>query len=200
MLYLLPGMGANKQMYQGAWRQCPGITFVDWPRYQGEASLSAIADRLIQEYRMTSHDHVGGSSFGGMVSIEIYKILKIPRVVLLGSALTVSEIRPLLRLLAPFASLAPIQCIQLLTQHCDSHVLAMFRAADPAFIKAMCLAASQWSGYVGDTSDFVRIHGERDPIIQPPQDAEIIKGAGHLVAMTHPDACVRVLEKNTEHA
>ncbi len=71
----------------------------------------------------------------------------------------------------------------------------MFRVADPAFIKTMCVAASNWSGYVGDLSSILRIHGEEDQIIKCPKDAEIIKGAGHLVAMTHPGECIRILEK-----
>ena len=76
MFYLLPGMGASKEMYQGAWLKFPGIACINWPRHQGEASLSEVADRLIQEYGITSNDWIDGSSLGGMVAIEIYKKLK----------------------------------------------------------------------------------------------------------------------------
>lgn len=192
-------MGANKEMYQGAWLKLPEVSFINWPRYEGEISLSAIAERLIQEYGITTNDWIGGSSLGGMVAIEIHKKIKNSKVVLLGSALTIQEIRPLLRLLAPLASITPIKLIQLLVKNCDSIVFEMFRVADPVFIKAMCIAAANWDGYVGDTSSFLRIHGEQDQFIKCPRNAEIIKGAGHFVAMTHPDECICILEKNASN-
>lgn len=193
MLYLLPGMGARQAMYQGAWRASSGIVFLDWPPYRGESSLSAMADRVIQEYGITTADGIGGSSLGGMVALEIYKKLNNRRVVLLGAALTVHEIRPAVRRLAPLVAAMPIRLMQWLTQCCDSTVIEMFRAADAAFLKAMCGAASRWDRYDGDRGDIIRIHGARDRVIPCPPDAAIIADAGHLVAMTHPDACVRIL-------
>ena len=47
----------------------------------------------------------------------------------------------------------------------------------------------------GDANNILRIHGEKDLIIKCPKKAEVIKGAGHLVAMTHSDECIRILEK-----
>lgn len=193
MMYLLPGMGASQAMYQGAWRTLPGLTCLDWPAYRGEASLSAMADRLIRAYGITSNDAIGGSSLGGMVALEIHKKLKNRHVVLLGSALAVHEIRPALRRLAPFVATMPIRLMQWLTRGCDSAVIEMFRNADAAFLKTMCGAALRWDGYDGDRRDIMRIHGARDRVIPCPQDAAIVADAGHLVAMTHPDACVQIL-------
>jgi pimeloyl-ACP methyl ester carboxylesterase len=197
MFYFLPGMGASKEMYQGAWLQLTDATYIDWPPYRGETSLSEIADRLIADYKITANDWIGGSSLGGMVAVEIYKKLKNAKVILIGSALTTQEISPWLRRVAPLASVTPIKLIQSLTKGCDAHVLEMFRTADPDFIRAMCAAVFNWEGCGDDVAGLVRIHGERDPIIKCPKDAHVIKGAGHLVAMTHADECVRIVEKIT---
>lgn len=196
MLYLLPGMGASKEMYQGAWLNLPETSFIDWPDYRGEATLAEVAKRIIEAYKITPSDCIGGSSLGGMVALEIFKNLGNPKVVLLGSALNAQEIRPLLKTLAPLASLSPITLIQTLTKSCTTHLVQMFNSSDPRFIKAMCLAVSQWEGFSGDKKKIVRIHGELDLVIPCPQDKDtnVIKGAGHLIAMTHPNECMDVIQ------
>lgn len=195
MFYLLPGMGANTSMYNGAWRNLHNVVFLDWPRHQGDTALSDVATRLIQEHGITANDWIGGSSLGGMVAIEIYKQLNNPVVVLLGSAMNRDEIQPLLRTLSPLASATPIKFIQSLTKNSGNSVIEMFQNSDPDFIKAMCAAIMRWDGFTGDRKMILRIHGEKDIVIKCPKDAEIIKSAGHLVAMTHSDECVRIIEK-----
>ncbi|MBF0492203.1 MAG: hypothetical protein HQM15_05430 [Deltaproteobacteria bacterium] len=197
MLYLLPGMGASKDMYQGAWLKLPETTFINWPNYQGESSLSDVAQRVIQENGITAKDCVGGSSLGGMIALEIFKELKNPKVILLGSALNAQEIRPLLRLLAPLASFSPVKLIQSFTKSYDNLLMNMFSSSDSNFIKAMCSAASNWEGYEGDKKNILRIHGERDPVIPCPKEAEVIKNAGHLIAMTHAEECVGIIKSQT---
>ncbi|WDE96751.1 hypothetical protein PQO03_02100 [Lentisphaera profundi] len=51
MVYLLPGMGANRAMY-AEWDQSDGYCFLDWPKYSGESSLEDIATQIIT--RLTS--------------------------------------------------------------------------------------------------------------------------------------------------
>ena len=66
MIYLLPGMGADHRMYAASsWQTLPEACFLDWPEYQGEQTISAIADRVIAEARIREGDTLIGSSLGG---------------------------------------------------------------------------------------------------------------------------------------
>jgi pimeloyl-ACP methyl ester carboxylesterase len=112
MIYTLPGMGANSNMYSGPWLEIQNIKFLDWPIYHGEKTLSEVADRIISENNISQSDSVAGSSLGGMVALEIANKLRVENVFLFGSAVAKTEINPLLRLLSPIAEVTPIKFIQ----------------------------------------------------------------------------------------
>ena len=69
----------------------------------------------------------------------------------------------------------------------------MFTESDANFIKCMCPAIRDWRG-AEDYQRIDRIHGNRDMVINCPKNAHIIKGGGHLIAMTHPQECVQLLK------
>ena len=112
MIYTLPGMGANSNMYSGPWLEIQNMKYLDWPKFRGEKSLSEVAERVICENDISRSDSVAGSSLGGLVALEIADKLKNERVFIFGSAVTKTEINPLLRLLSPFAEVTPINFIQ----------------------------------------------------------------------------------------
>jgi pimeloyl-ACP methyl ester carboxylesterase len=195
MIYLLPGMGATSAMYQPPWDELPNATAVDWPSHKGETTIADLADRLIGHFSIQSSDLIVGSSLGGIVALEVHRKLKLRRIFLVGSAVTREEINGILMALAPMARLTPIRLIQHLAGKVNSLVSRMFQETDADFIQAMCIAVYLWKGYSGDLEAVTRIHGERDSIIPYPEDAHIIPGGGHLIAMTHPDECVRFIRK-----
>ena len=196
MIYTLPGMGANSKMYFGPWRELQNIKFLDWPKYSGERSLSEVAERVINEYNIYSSDSVAGSSLGGMVALEIADKLKVESVFLFGSAVTKTEINPLLRLLTPFAEITPIKFIQAIAGKYPNEVLKMFSSSDTDFIRSMCKAAAEWQGFNGDPKIIKRIHGENDKVISCHSECKTIKNGGHLIAITHPHKCIEILKQS----
>jgi pimeloyl-ACP methyl ester carboxylesterase len=190
---MLPGMGATSAMYGGPWRDIPDARAIDWPGYQGEKTIAQIATRLIAEYNIRPSDWVIGSSLGGIVALEIHAMLNLQRVVLLGGAVTPTEINPLLVALAPLAKITPMRLIQYLAGKSDNLLSTMYAEVDADFVRAMCIAVSRWDGYTGDMNAVTRIHGERDHIIRPPKTATIIPNAGHLIAMTHAEECIAMI-------
>ena len=154
-------MGANSKMYQGAWLDVNPATCIDWPSYKGEASLSELAERVAAHYRIKDNDTLIGSSMGGMVALEISKLLHLDRVVLVGSAIDVSEMNLLLTLLTPFVDFAPIEFFQKFAGRHDSLFQQMFASSDAVFMRTMCKAISTWDGYPGNLTRITRIHGEK---------------------------------------
>ncbi len=196
MLYLLPAMGTNHELYQGEWQQLPETSFINWPHYDGEKSLTEIADKVIQENGITAQDWVGGSSLGGIVALEIFKKLGNPKVVLIGSAITSTEINSVLMLLAPLAHVTPIKFAQALTRKFNNHLIKMFCSSDARFIHATCLALRSWPGYQGDPSRILRLHGEKDPVVHcPASNCHILKNARHFIAVTQTKECVEMIKE-----
>jgi pimeloyl-ACP methyl ester carboxylesterase len=198
MIYLLPGMGATSKMYQGAWSGLNPAICIDWPPYEGEASLSEWAGKVAAHYPIQDNDTLIGSSMGGMVALEIAKRLRLDRVVLVGSAIDVSEMNSLLTLLTPFVNAAPVEFFQKLAARQDGLFQQMFAASDPGFMRAMCKAISTWDGYPGELTRVTRIHGEKDKVIKCPRDCHVIKRAGHLLPITHARACVEIIRRSIQ--
>jgi pimeloyl-ACP methyl ester carboxylesterase len=194
MIYTLPGMGANSNMYSGPWLEIQNIKFLDWPIYHGEKTLSEVADRIISENNICQSDSVAGSSLGGMVALEIANKLRVENVFLFGSAVAITEINPLLRLLSPIAEVTPIKFIQTIAGKFHNKVFKMFSTSDSDFIRSMCHEIYKWQGFNGDQNIIKRIHGEKDKIITCHSKCKTIKNGGHLIAVTHAHQCIEILK------
>ena len=195
MMYLLPGMGATSAMYVGPWSALHDSIAVEWPKYRGEKTVAELAYRLIDEHSICASDSIVGSSLGGIVALEIHRKLNLRYVFLVGSAITREEVNGLLIAIAPLAKVTPIRLIQHLAGKGTTLMSTMFSDVDADFIRAMCIAVSKWEGYDGDMEAISRVHGERDTIIRCPRDAHIIACGGHLIAMTHPESCLRIINE-----
>jgi pimeloyl-ACP methyl ester carboxylesterase len=197
--FILPGMGATSAMYDAVRRELRfGVNFKNWPEYRGEKSYAEVARRVIEENGISEGDVVGGSSLGGMVALEIARSVKAKAVILIGSAVHPREVQGLLSLLSPLAAVTPISLIQTLAGKSDNLVSSMFAESYPAFIRAMCEYLRSWQGYQGPAESVYRIHGRKDHVIPCPAGCDVIEGAGHLLAITHPQETGTFLEKVRE--
>lgn len=198
-LVLRPGMGATGAMFGEPWRQLPGAEFPDWPRWRQECDLGALAERMADELALGPDDAVGGASLGGMVALEIAARRGAAFVVLVGSARRGDEVRRPLRALAPLAPFAPIGLATALARRLPGRLGRTLAGAEPAFVRAMCRAAADWTGPeergVALAVPVLRVHGARDAVIRPPGQGAVVPRAGHLLAMTHAAEAVAALRR-----
>jgi len=189
-------MGASSAMYNALKRRLSfNVNFVNWPEYRGEKTYSEVAARLITENRITDGDVIGGSSLGGIVSLEIAKQIKSMATILLGSAMKPAEVQGLLRLLSPIAEVTPVSLLQLVTGKNGNLINSMFSKSDSDFIRAMCLYLPSWSGYSGPADNIYRLHGRKDHVIPCPSiGTDVIENAGHLLVITHVQETAKFLE------
>lgn len=199
---ILPGMGANSNMYpKDKYISLQDVTFADWPGYEGEVSLESVAKKIIAQHHINKEMVVGGSSLGGMVAIEIAKIMGLKKVILIGSATHSDFINPLLQKLSNLAEVTPIKIIQALAGkvniYSSNELLKMFEESESKFIKAMCKALFKWEGIGKFNGDVCQIHGEKDLVIFPPKkNVKIILGGGHLISMSHAEEVAKFIDKN----
>ena len=185
--HILPGMGASSAMYNALRHKLDfDVNFINWPLYHGEKTYGDVAERVIRDNSIQNGDVVGGSSLGGMIALEIGKLIQPKALILMGSAVNSEEVQSLLAMLAPLAVITPISVVQLLAGKQKNLVSTMFADADSEFIRAMCSYLPSWLGYSGKMDIVNRLHGKQDHIIHcPAVGATIVENAGHLVAMTH---------------
>lgn len=182
-------MGADSGMFTGSWRKLPDTVFIDWPSYAGERTLAEIAVRIIELHGIADGSVVIGTSLGGMVACEIARLRRLHRLVLIGSAVHPDEINPLLIALRPLAKLTPVDWMQWSANSLPGELAPMFGRSNPDFIRAAIQAVFQWKGIDPSLPMPVRIHGKNDRVIYTPRTADLILDGGHLIAMTHANAC-----------
>jgi pimeloyl-ACP methyl ester carboxylesterase len=199
---ILPGMGADSNLYpKEQYKHLKNVLFADWPAYDGENTLEAMAQKVMDQHHITRNMIVGGSSFGGMVAIEIAKKVGINKVILIGSATHPGFINPWLQKMKFLTDIISFEKIQgvagVANRMLKSDLLYMFEKSDSKFLKSMCMALFDWEGLGTFNGEVCHIHGERDRIIFPPQgNVEIIPKGGHLIALTHSEEVSKFIDKN----
>ncbi len=195
-------MGANSKMYpKKNYDKLHDVTFAEWPKYENETSIQAVAEKIIEQHSIKTNMIVGGSSLGGMVAIQIAKIVGIKKVILIGSATEPKFINPLLKKLRKLSQITPVKFIQILAGKINvagkNNLLTMFSESDTHFIKAMCKAIFLWEGLGDYECEICHIHGQLDKVIIPPKtNVRIIPGGGHLISMTHSEVVADFIFKN----
>lgn len=194
MIFALPGIGADRRVFPGAWQELADVKFVEWTPYVSARTIPDLAAAITDGEGITEGDSLIGTSLGGMVACEIAKLRNIDRLVLVASAVSRDEISGLLAVLRPLAPCAPVKLVKALSAIVPGDPARMMGDADEGFVRAMCVAVLDWDGVTAAHPGMIRIHGARDLVILPPKRADLMLNGGHLIAMTHAGECVAFLE------
>ena len=184
-IVFLPGLGADARQWAPQRAAFPDSVVPPWIPPRPAESLRQFAAR------MAVHAEVlVGSSFGGMVALEMAHVVRPRLVLLIGSATAAPPLSRWLALLAPLARWLPdAGVLTLFGPHARGSrelAAAMLRDADRRFIAWGLGAIARWSEEAPIDVPTRRLHGARDRLIPAGDADEIVAGAGHLVNLTHP--------------
>ncbi|MCB1277641.1 alpha/beta hydrolase [Prosthecobacter sp.] len=210
-VYLIPGLGADSRTFEGPWFGLPGCIRPDWPGYQGEASIAAVARFVADAWKIPQDAVLVGTSFGGMIACEIAKFTSVKTLVLVASSDSAKDFATTSRmmLLTHLIPLRPVQwalkCLAFtpkllgnprLSPHSQALLtsIRMFTDCQPSFYRDMFKAMFMWDGLAGSTTEVIRIHGRNDHVVVPPPKVDLSLDGGHLIAMTHARQCVDYLQ------
>ena len=200
-LILLPGMGADARMFAPLRSTLPQLVTPVWIEPERGESLVAYARRLAKVVDPGRSCFVGGASVGGVVAMEVAAALPSARACfLIGSMRSPDGLPWRLKALRP---LTPLTCLlPWFTWLIPPLVGAAFGPfardiaqqladADAKFMRWASHAVLSWkpSLKVADVRVF-QIHGDHDrvlPIGRTRPDC-IVRGAGHVLSVTHPTA------------
>lgn len=89
--YLIPGLGADSRIYNNIIIDGCELIKLDWIEPDKTDTLKSYAQKLILQNNIVPLSVVIGNSLGGMIAIEIAKILPVKKVILISSIKTIDE-------------------------------------------------------------------------------------------------------------
>lgn len=205
-VYIFSGLGADERVFQQLDLSSFNPIFIRWEIPKKREPITEYASRLLVQIN-TPRPILIGSSFGGMIAIEIAKQVETEMVILLASIKTKYEL--------PFYYRwgGRIKLHQILPTHLlkgknifsdlvfrnspnNERILmeSIFAGTNPIFLKWAIDQAVRWENKI-ELENIRHIHGSADhifPLRYVNCDIEI-KDGGHLLALRNADEISRIL-------
>ncbi|MEZ4885291.1 MAG: alpha/beta hydrolase [Chitinophagales bacterium] len=198
MLYLISGLGADERIFgRLSFLEKQEHKHLQWVPPNGN-NLKEYALRLSEQIDRDEEVILMGVSFGGMVAVEISKILPCKKVILISSAATKQEIPSFYRFFGKLKLhiLLPSQLLKWanpvtyflfgMYQPNDKTLLKnILQDTDAPFLKWAINAILQWNNKE-IPANLLQIHGMKDWVLPCPKTKNIIKiqKGGYLMVWT----------------
>jgi pimeloyl-ACP methyl ester carboxylesterase len=207
-LYIFSGLGADESVFQNLDFSAYSTNFIKWiPPIKDEA-IENYAARIIQQIKNKKPILIG-LSFGGIIAIEIAKLIETEKVILIASAKTKLELPFYYRFAGSFNfhKLLPTQLLKK-----SNFITYWFFGTQTKFEKALLKnilinTDSQFLKWALDKivkwentsliNQVYHIHGSNDKIlpIKFIKNMQVIKGGGHLMTLDKFDDLNAILRK-----
>jgi pimeloyl-ACP methyl ester carboxylesterase len=209
-VYCISGLGADERIFCKL--KVPGCTFhfVRWLQPENNESITTYAVRLSQQIRH-GQPVLMGVSFGGMMAIELAKILPVDKVVIISSIKCFNELPSWMKIcgrykfdkflpakplhtIRPLKALRPVQNYFLGTESKEEKEIAnYFRDhVDPLYLRWSIHQILNWK------NDWMperlyHVHGENDHIfpVRRVNPTHVVPKAGHFMVM---NKCAEISE------
>lgn len=208
-IYFISGLGADQRLFQYLQLQNIKPHFVRWITPEKKESWESYAKRLTSQIP-TSDPIIIGMSMGGMMAVEISKIIPVKKLILISSAKTRHEIPPYFRLLRIFKGhqWIPYRLLTRLGLLIGGWLFGTTCAADDHLLKEIIYDTDKtffqwsWQRVASWTNDFIpknvtHIHGDRDhmlPIAFIKAD-KVIAGGTHLMVVNKAEEISAILQQ-----
>jgi pimeloyl-ACP methyl ester carboxylesterase len=208
-IYLISGLGSDERVFRYLDLDAYSVHYIQWIPPMHKENLAAYAARLIKQ--ITTPDPVLiGLSMGGMIAVEIGKLISTEKIILISSAKGASELPgyfgffgklKLHRYLPDFLLLRPNKVFYNLFgvyNRREKVILRdVLRDTDPKFARWAMDAILEWDN-TETRGTVIHIHGTNDKII-PLRNIEspdyIIQDARHSMVFQQPKQITALLKK-----
>ena len=197
-IYLLQGMTPNRHVYDRLAPMLPDCQIVSWIEPQKQESIASYAQRLAAQIPVRDC-YLGGVSFGGVVALEVARILQPKMCFLISSIRGPSQLPPWLRAIRLLSSTTSLAVGLRAAGNLANYVPRCVRSKttmrttklageEGDWHRWACSAVLQWNPEHEPQLPVYQIHGDADrtfPVRFTSPDKIILSG-GHLLPLTHP--------------
>lgn len=205
-LYLLSGLGADKRVFEFLDLHGFKLIHIEWIKPLPDEKISEYAGRLLPQIK-SKRPTLIGVSFGGIIAIEIAKLIETNKLILISSVLTKADIPFRYRLAGSFwmNRLIPASWYQKanfmvywlfgVKKKNEKELLkAIMEDADNDFVDWATNSIVTWDN-AEPVSNVVTIHGTADRIFPFKKADYRVEHGGHLMIVSKADEVSRILRK-----
>jgi pimeloyl-ACP methyl ester carboxylesterase len=193
VVYLLGGLGADERVFHSLDLSGFQTFFLDWIGPVASDTLESYSQRLSEQIKHPTPLLVG-VSFGGMIAVEISKKVKVEKVILISSSISLPWHLKLAGVLKLQYLMPPsifkradflIYWLFGVTQVEERQLLTtIINETDEQFLKWAINGILKWKPQV-TSHDVVQIHGSNDRILPAPSQVDyLIDGGGHFMIVS----------------
>ena len=213
-IYLIPGVGANDKIFQNLEFTGCDVVHLKWPKHKKNESLQSYVKKLLPQIKKDTQPVLIGLSFGGIVAIELAKLIDPYKTILISSIKTYHE-RPLKLMFLnslKFHRLLPGKLVvkfrfwlNWLLGKLDANewelIELMIKDADIEFNEWAVDQVIHWQNEE-IPQNLVHIHGTRDRIFPAfyIQDAIMIKGGSHFMVVNRAKEISKIIKRELSSA
>jgi len=208
---MIPGLGADRRMYQHQLNIFPDAEVLEHFLPEKRESLTSYAKRMAERIDTSSPFILIGTSLGGIISMELSRILKPEKIILIASIKNRSEMPLLFRAMKYLKLHRAISgervksfnklMVKRLDSRRDSEVADIIRAMTEdvpgEFIEWAMDAVVNWNPPKEYHSDIIHLHGTNDLLfpISKIKNAIAVEKGSHVMNMSSSAEVNRLLLK-----
>lgn len=193
-LYLISGLGADKRVFDYLDLSEYNVTHIEWVDPLDGETIEHYAERLLSQIH-SPRPVLIGVSFGGMMAVEIAKLIEIEKVILVSSATTGLDIPFYFRMvgLSRINKLIPTRLLKSVnfltfwffgaeTKEEKQLLKIIIEETNSRFLHWAVDKIVNWKSRTRFTN-LIHIHGTNDRILPIKNPDVIVKGGGHLMIL-----------------
>lgn len=207
-VFVISGLGADSRAYNKIDLGACEVIKVDWTEPDRTDTLKTYAQKLILQYNITPLSVVIGNSLGGMLAMEIAKILPLKKTILISSIKTIDEAPRYFSFFRalPVYKLIPGKLVTSLgftirfvfgrMNEADEWLFNdMLKRSSPRFVKWAMGATVNWDNKIIPQNVYTII-GNRDHVFDYRRinDAIIVDGGTHIMIFNRADEINKILK------
>ena len=201
-IYLIPGLGADGRMYLPQLKVLKNATVLEHQKPLKGETIAGYARRLSTKIDTTEPFILVGTSLGGIIAIEMAKIVNPDKVIIISSVKHRGEMPAWMRAMKhlklhnllsgeTYIRLSNSNAKRVLTNrdHTAAKLIVdMQTSSDPEFINWAINEVVNWKGEKEHSKNVIHIHGTSDRLFPHMniKDAIYIEGGSHVMGMTQP--------------
>lgn len=207
-LYMIGGLGADERVFKYL-KLDTRIQVIRWLEPMPNQTLRSYSRRLLDQIHQKEEFGLLGVSFGGIVAVEISKLVKPQKLILISSVETSNQLPRIYRFLGrtrilnliPSLMIKPPKLIlgTLFGTKNTELLNQIIKDTEPKFIRWALNSIISWSND-SKINETLRIHGTNDRLIPLKGDAIQIKNGGHFMIVDRAAEISKLINEQMKNA